>query len=152
MRADVNVADVAVDLTPETLEALQGPALSVEKCIILPVAGDMESLPLADECCDAVIANGAFSLAIDHRQAFSEALRILRPGGRLQAIDLVSDGEFSSDILTDPMGHGTALGGVRSEDHLRAIIDGVGFVDVNFRNERPFPPATAIEIRARKPL
>ena len=142
---------IAVDLTPETLDELRGAAQSVEVCTILPIAGDMEFLPLADECCNAVIANGAFSLAVDQRKAFSEALRILRPGGRLQAIDLVSDDEFSSDILSDPMGHGTALGGVRPPGHLRAIIDGVGFVDVDFRNDRPFPPATAIEIRARKP-
>ena len=141
---------IAVDLTPETLEGLQGAAQSVEKCTILPVTGDIEFLPLADECCNAVIANGAFSLAVDQQKAFSEALRILRPGGKLHAIDLVSDDEFSSDILSDPMGHGTALGGVKPADHLRAIIEGVGFVDVDFRNERSFPPATAIEIRARK--
>ena len=142
---------IAVDLTPETLEALQGAAQLVENCTILPVAGDMEFLPLADECCNAVIANGAFSLAVDQSRAFSEALRILRPGGSLQAIDLISDGEFSSDILSDPMGHGTALGGVKPENQLRAIIEGVGFINVDFRNHQRFPPATAIEIRARKP-
>ncbi len=144
-------AMIAVDLTPEALKALHNAARSVEGCVIRPVAGDMECLPIADESCDTVIANGAFSLAIDQRKAYSESLRILRPGGRLHVLDLVWDGDLSADILTDPMGYGTSLGGVTPEQKLRATIEEAGFIELHIGNHRPFPPATAVEIQARKP-
>ena len=46
------------------------------------LVGDLERLPLADGCVDAVISNGAFCLAPDKPAAFREVSRVLKPGGR----------------------------------------------------------------------
>lgn len=51
------------------------------------VQGSAEALPLADACCDVIISNGVFNLALDKETAMTEALRVLKPGGRLQLAD-----------------------------------------------------------------
>lgn len=42
----------------------------------------MEKMPLEDNSIDCVISNGAFCLAPNKKAAFSEILRVLKPGGR----------------------------------------------------------------------
>ena len=50
---------------------------------------DLESLPLADQCADAVFLSQALHHAAQPPVALKEAARILRPGGRLVVLDLV---------------------------------------------------------------
>jgi ubiquinone/menaquinone biosynthesis C-methylase UbiE len=57
--------------------------------------GDAEKLPLADASTDVVISNGVLNLATDKHKAFSEILRVLRPGGRLLLADIVVQDELS---------------------------------------------------------
>ena len=47
------------------------------------VNADMENMPLPDNSIDCVISNGAFCLAPNKKKAFSEIMRVLKPGGRM---------------------------------------------------------------------
>ncbi|MBI4806964.1 MAG: methyltransferase domain-containing protein [Desulfovibrio sp.] len=49
--------------------------------------GNAETLPLEDSSYDLVISSGVYNLVIDKAKALAEALRVLRPGGRLQIAD-----------------------------------------------------------------
>jgi ubiquinone/menaquinone biosynthesis C-methylase UbiE len=52
--------------------------------------GYLEELPVDDQWADAVIANGVINLCPDKAQAFSEAFRVLRPGGVLHFADIAN--------------------------------------------------------------
>jgi arsenite methyltransferase len=50
---------------------------------------------------DVVISNGVLNLAPDKRQAFTEVLRILRPGGQFLYSDIVVASELPEAIRRD---------------------------------------------------
>ena len=50
---------------------------------------DAEKIPLEDASVDVVIANGIFNLNPYRQEVFSECHRVLRPGGRMYASELV---------------------------------------------------------------
>ena len=142
---------ITLDLTPETLAGLHEARDGAAPCELHAIAGDMELLPLANACCDLVIANASFNLALDPHKACAEAASILRPGGRLHVMDLVREAELPAELLADPMGYSTSLGGVMHERDLHAAVSGAGFVDVAIHGHRPFPPVIAVQIEARVP-
>lgn len=118
---------------------------------LLPVAGDMEQLPLADGCADLVTANAAFNLTLDKTLAFSEAARVLRPGGRLIARDLIKDRDIPQEVLQDPLSSSTSLGGVVTEAELRAAIRAAGLVGVQISGHEVFSYVTSVRIETVKP-
>jgi arsenite methyltransferase len=63
--------------------------------------GDALELPAASSSADVVISNGVLNLAPDKRRAFSEVLRVLRPGGRLLYADIVVASELPESIRRD---------------------------------------------------
>ena len=82
---------IGVDLNPEMLAvAEEGNA----ECGIENVefrAGLAEELPVESGWADLVIANAAIGLTAAPGRAFAEVARVLRPGGGLQAAELVLD-------------------------------------------------------------
>ena len=101
---------------------------------------------------DLVTANAALNLALDKAAALREAARILRPGGRLVAADLVREADLPPEILADPMAHATSLGGAVGEAELRDHLAAAGFEAIAIGGHRPFGPLTAIDLGARKPI
>ena len=142
---------IAVDFTPEMLARVASAAAALSLTNVRALGGDMEALPLAAEIADIVLANASFNLTLDKPKAFAEAWRILRPGGRLIARDLVRDGELPREVLEDPQGFNTSLGGAVEEGKLADIIAAAGFEDVCISHHRKFSYLTAVRIEASKP-
>ena len=51
------------------------------------VEGDATDLPLAGDSCDAVLCSYAMAIIPDYRRAIAEAVRVLKPGGRLVLLE-----------------------------------------------------------------
>lgn len=137
---------IAADITPEMLA---DPCGDPHPCA--RVAADFERLPFANDCCDLVIANAALNLALDPDKAYSEILRVLRPGGRLHICDLVRTEAPEPDLIADPLGWSTSLGGVLYEPDLARIVRNAGFANVEISGHRTFAPVVAITLDGRKP-
>ena len=61
--------------------------------------GVIEDLPVDPGWGDIVMSNGVINLCADKRQVFSEVMRVLRPGGRLQFADIANGKEVPAGAL-----------------------------------------------------
>jgi SAM-dependent methyltransferase len=92
--------------------------------------GMLESIPVAGGWADVVISNGALNLVPDKAAALGEMRRVLRPGGRLQLVDIILSKAVSERSRQDvELWTGCIAGGLLEAD-LQSLVEGAGFVDV----------------------
>lgn len=90
------------------------------------VEGDVMRAPLADGSIDAVISQEALLHVPDVPRALSEALRILRPGGRLAFTNWVAHRPLSK-VNRALMWQGMAVQPLHSLDGHAGLLQGAGF-------------------------
>ncbi len=150
-RLDAGARLVVLDLAPQMLhrarEANEGVGGTAHPHLL---AGDMEKVPLGDGVADIVLANASFNLTVDKKSALAEAHRILKPGGRLVARELVREGELPVEIAQDPQAWNASLGGVCEEAEWESLLAGAGFREVEISGHTPFRPVVSVRIHARK--
>ncbi len=83
---------IGIDITPAMVEKAKENAWLLGLWNIEVYVGDIADIPLGDVCADVVISNGAINLSAHKPCVFKEVLRLLKPGGRFQFVDMVRDG------------------------------------------------------------
>lgn len=86
----------------------------------------IEHLPAPDTAYDCVISNGVINLSADKSGVFTEAARVLRPGGRLAIADIVSERPLTDAIVCNADLWASCIGGAAPEDDYRALIEASG--------------------------
>jgi SAM-dependent methyltransferase len=125
---------IGVDMTPEMVHkarenASRGGYANVEFRL-----GEIEHLPVADNSVDVVISNCVINLAPDKGKVFSEAFRVLKPGGRMMISDLALLKELPESIRSSVEAYvGCISGAMLRDDYLEAIrkagLNGVEVVE-----------------------
>jgi ubiquinone/menaquinone biosynthesis C-methylase UbiE len=105
-----------VDVAASLLDRAR--ALAAEFDNVTFEKADARSLPFEDECFDVVVFDSTLTHVPEPDRALCEALRVLRPGGRLA----VFDGDYSTTSV--------ALG---DDDPLQACVDAMMAASVNDR-------------------
>lgn len=121
---------IGVDMTPEMVarareNVAQNDASNVEFRL-----GEIEHLPVADASVDVVISNCVINLSPDKPQAFREAYRVLRPGGRLAISDVVLTAELPFDLRADPESVAACVGGASSISELESMLSKAEFTEI----------------------
>jgi ArsR family transcriptional regulator len=115
---------IAVDTSAKMIEVGREQAQRHDVKNIEYRLGDMEEVPIEDATVDLVFFSQSLHHALHPQQAVQEASRILRPGGRVVILDLVSHRfEEAREVYADEW-----LG--FSETELEAMLTKAGFLSV----------------------
>ncbi|MBK9210081.1 MAG: arsenite methyltransferase [Anaerolineales bacterium] len=122
---------IGVDMTPEMIERAQANVKKVNLNNVEFRHGYLESLPVENNTVDVIISNCVINLSPDKEKVFSEAFRVLAPGGKLAVSDIVTDGELPEVIRQSLSAWaGCVAGAVEAKDYI-AMMESVGFTNIS---------------------
>jgi len=129
---------IGVDMTPEMVKkawenAKNGGYSNVEFRL-----GDIEHLPVIDNSVDVILSNCVINLAPNKPKVFSEAFRVLKPGGKLTLSDVVLLRPLPPALASSAAAYlGCVAGASLKSDYLHMLAE-AGFADVEVVGESPF--------------
>jgi arsenite methyltransferase len=129
---------IGVDMTPAMLDRARAATQKGGYANVEFRLGEIEHLPVADATVDVIISNCVINLSPDKPQVFREALRALKPGGRLVVSDLVLLKPLPEPLRASvELYVGCVAGASLREDYLRMMRE-AGFDDVSVVEERGY--------------
>lgn len=115
-----------LDMTEPMRAKLHRNAALMKAKNIQVIAGNAERLPLPDASVDVVTSNGVLNLVPDKPAAFSEIVRVLKSGGRLQLADIALRTPVSEQSRSDPRLWAECVVGAIVEDDYVSLLQAAG--------------------------
>jgi arsenite methyltransferase len=110
--------------------------------------GEIEHIPLPQNSVDVIISNCVINLSADKDRVFSEAFRVLRPGGRLAVSDVVVRGSMPAEIRRSvELWIGCVAGALEEEEYREKLVR-AGFEGVALEPTRIYRVEDAQELLA----
>jgi ubiquinone/menaquinone biosynthesis C-methylase UbiE len=129
---------IGVDMTPEMLDKARENARSGGFENVEFRLGEIEHLPIADNTVDVITSNCVINLSSDKFAVFSEAFRVLKPGGRLMISDIVLLKELPEYILNSIEAYVGCVAGAMLKDEYLGLVEQVGFKEIQINSEDVF--------------
>jgi len=121
---------IGLDMTPEMVKLARQNAKKVGATNVEFRYGEMEDMPLLDESVDVIISNCVINLSSDKDRVFSEAYRVLRPGGRLAISDIVTYGPLPEVVRSNLEAWAGCVAGALDETDCLDKMRQAGFTEV----------------------
>ncbi len=143
---------IGLDMTDEMLGLAQANAADARIENVEFLKGYIEDLPLPDASVDVVISNCVINLSGDKPQVIREAVRVLRPGGRLAVSDVIADPGMDEQTRADMAAWTGCIGGALTQRAFANALRDAGLHEIEIHEtHRVHERAAAAIIRARKP-
>jgi SAM-dependent methyltransferase len=114
--------------------------------------GEIEQIPLPDNSVDVIISNCVINLSANKDRALAEALRVLRPGGRLAVADIVVRGEMPTELRRYVELLVGCIAGALGDDEYRRKLTAAGFEAVEIEPFRIYRAEDAADLLAQAGL
>jgi ubiquinone/menaquinone biosynthesis C-methylase UbiE len=128
---------IGVDMTPQMLEKANANKAKLGVTNVEFRKGQIEALPVDAGTIDVIMSNCVINLSPDKGAVFSEAFRVLKPGGRISVSDVVTEGEFSPHMLAQLDQWSACVTGAIDADLYVRMLHDVGFETVEIVDKVP---------------
>ena len=122
---------IGVDMTPEMIERARSSAKRLNIQNVEFRQGYLEELPVDSKSVDVIISNCVINLAPDKSKVFSEAFRVLKPGGKFAVSDIVTDGPLPESIKQSLSAWAGCVAGALEAKVYIAMLEAVGFTNIS---------------------
>jgi arsenite methyltransferase len=124
---------IGVDMTPAMLERARKAARKAGITNVEFRLGRAEALPVDDASVDVILSNCVINLCEDKGLVFREAFRVLKPGGRLEVSDMVTDGPLPVEARHDAGDWAGCVSGALPEREYLDLVTQAGFGEITTR-------------------
>ncbi|OVE79205.1 arsenite S-adenosylmethyltransferase [bacterium I07] len=124
---------IGVDMTPDMISKARKNAEKSKFKNVEFRLGEIENLPVADNSVDAIISNCVINLSPEKADVFKDALRVLKPGGRLAITDVVVTAPLPEEIKTDLTLYAGCVSGAVQIEEYESMLKEAGFSDVRIK-------------------
>ncbi len=121
---------IGVDMTPAMLERARRSAARAGITNVEFRQGQAEALPVEAGSVDVILSNCVINLTEDKGLVFREAYRVLKPGGRLEVSDVVTDRAIPLEARQDAGEWAGCVSGALPEREYLDLIAQAGFKDI----------------------
>ncbi|MEP7291361.1 MAG: arsenite methyltransferase [Chloroflexota bacterium] len=152
---------IGVDMTPEMLMKANANKVKMGVNNVEFRRGQIEALPVQDNSIDIIMSNCVINLSPDKPAVFQEALRALKPGGRVSISDIVTEGDFSDELRADAGKWAECVTGAIDANIYTGMMREAGFTNIQVvdktnaegivERQPGMPRIFSARITARKP-
>jgi len=121
---------IGVDMTPDMVSKARRNAQKIGADTVEFRLGEIEHLPVADNSADIIMSNCVINLSPDKQKVYRDALRVLKPGGRLAISDVVATAPLPDEIQQDLALLSACVGGAATIDDTVKMLAEAGFEDI----------------------
>lgn len=121
---------IGVDMTPQMLMKANANKVKMGVNNVEFRRGQIEALPVQDNSIDVIMSNCVINLSPDKQAVFKEAVRVLKPGGRISVSDIVTEGDFSAELRADAAKWAECVTGAIDADIYTGMMREAGFTDI----------------------
>jgi arsenite methyltransferase len=129
---------IGVDMTPEMLAKARANAKSGGYDNVEFRKGEIEDLPVDSGTIDIIISNCVINLSPDKSRVFSEAFRVLRPGGRIAVSDIVLTAPLPDYIRDSIAAYTACVAGASIKEEYLDAVRSAGFTDIKIVDVKYF--------------
>jgi arsenite methyltransferase len=123
-----------LDMTDEMLQLAEKNKAEAGLKNVEFLKGHIEEIPLPQDHVDVVISNCVINLSTDKPRVISEALRVLKPGGRFTVSDMVflgDKGRLPDELVKSMEAWSGCVSGALEKDKYERLLSEAGFEDVS---------------------
>jgi ubiquinone/menaquinone biosynthesis C-methylase UbiE len=126
---------IGIDFTEAMIEKAKNNAEKLGFSNVEFLLGDIENMPVKDNCADVVVSNCVLNLLPEKDKIFKEIFRVLKNGGHFCISDIVLSGELPANIKeAAEMYCGCVAGAIQIQKYLLEIQK-ANFVNVKIENQ-----------------
>lgn len=140
---------IGVDMTEEMIEKAKSTAQKYGYANVEFRLGEIENLPVENNLVDVIISNCVINLSVDKEKVFREAIRVLKPGGKIMISDLVTEGELPEKIRKSFDAWAGCIAGALEKNEYLDTIRKVGFTNVKVASESSYDMDVSEELKGR---